>query len=164
MKECKTCNIQKPFSEFYKKARISAYPDSLAGVSSDCKGCLKKKSINAHKNDPSKRKNNELKYHFNLTIEDFNSMFEQQGGCCAICGVHQSQLKKRLGVDHDHVRHSVRGLLCSTCNVGLGMFKNDPRSLGAAVDYVTFYSELADRQTNVERIVPLKESRGYLYR
>lgn len=42
---------------------------------------------------------------------------EEQKGCCAICGKHQSKLKSKLHVDHCHVTGKVRQLLCKTCNI-----------------------------------------------
>ncbi|MCH8329663.1 MAG: hypothetical protein IIB81_04705, partial [Nanoarchaeota archaeon] len=53
---------------------------------------------------------------YGLTIEDYNNMFIEQGGCCGICGTHQSKLKLRLAVDHDQKTGKVRGLLCNNCN------------------------------------------------
>ena len=57
-----------------------------------------------------------LKCKYGLTEKDYLQMFVSQDGCCAICGVHQSVLKRRLSVDHNHATKVVRGLLCSYCN------------------------------------------------
>ena len=59
------------------------------------------------------------------TIELYNKLFIEQGGCCAICGLHQLDLPKRLSADHNHITGQVRGLLCGTCNRGLGNFQVD---------------------------------------
>jgi hypothetical protein len=59
-------------------------------------------------------------------------MFESQGGRCAIC----RQDRPPLHVDHDHETGRVRGLLCNSCNNGLGRFAHDPIVLVAASQYM----------------------------
>lgn len=94
-----------------------------------------------HLANPSKRRKELLKS-YGLTIDDYNSMYEKQEGKCAICGT----VKKRCGhdglvVDHCHNKGHVRGLLCSSCNNGLGRFKDSIESLKKAADYLMKYSE-----------------------
>lgn len=64
-----------------------------------------------------------LKERYQLTIEDYNKLFQEQQGCCAICGKHQSELKHRLNVDHNHKTGKIRGLLCPKCNTALGVYE-----------------------------------------
>jgi len=78
----------------------------------------------------------DLKRKFKITIEQYISMFEKQNGCCIICGTHQSKLKKALAVDHNHDTNKIRGLLCDTCNKGLGMFHDDINHLLNAIEYL----------------------------
>ena len=73
---------------------------------------------------------------YGITYEVYNNMFELQNGCCAICGIHQSELKKSLCVDHNHDTKKIRGLLCSKCNTGLGNFKDSLDMLYKAQDYL----------------------------
>jgi hypothetical protein len=70
---------------------------------------------------------------------DFDKMYTQQGGYCAICGIHQSELTKRLNVDHDHTTGEVRALLCHSCNVGLGHFSHSIDKLNLAIAYLHRY-------------------------
>jgi hypothetical protein len=60
---------------------------------------------------------------FNLTIEEYEAIFEYQGGVCAICD-HPPK-NKRLAVDHDHKTGLIRGLLCHYCNRTLGGMGSD---------------------------------------
>jgi hypothetical protein len=78
-----------------------------------------------------------LRYRFGISIEDYSRMFEQQGGRCAICQRHQTELKKTLHVDHDHKTGEVRGLLCVRCNSsGLGAFSDSREVVERALDYL----------------------------
>lgn len=55
-----------------------------------------------------------LKQDFNMTLEQYDKMFEKQNGLCAICKLPGINI--RLGVDHNHKTGKVRGLLCQKCN------------------------------------------------
>jgi len=72
-----------------------------------------------------------------MTPADFDAMLAAQGGGCAICG---SPLPgghyKSLLVDHSHSTGKVRGLLCDSCNMGLGCFKDERSLLRLAADYL----------------------------
>lgn len=63
---------------------------------------------------------------------------QQQDGKCAICGIAEEDAPGHGGLhlDHDHATNVVRGLLCTNCNAGLGQFKDDPRRLLSAIDYL----------------------------
>jgi hypothetical protein len=72
---------------------------------------------------------------YGLTVGEYELMFAEQGGTCKIC--HGTGLKnKRLSIDHDHKTGKVRGLLCHGCNVMIGLAKENPAHLHAAVDYL----------------------------
>ncbi len=58
-----------------------------------------------------------------FTSLDYDRVYQIQGGKCAICRQHQSEIKKTLEVDHDHDTMLVRGLLCCGCNMHLGKFE-----------------------------------------
>lgn len=87
-----------------------------------------------------------LKYDFGLTQEQYDEMFAEQGGVCAICGQPETAITRgeviRLAVDHCHASGRVRQLLCAHCNHGLGHFRDSPERLRAAADYIEFHAAL----------------------
>lgn len=80
-------------------------------------------------------KKNWLDYKYGLTEDDYQALFVSQNGCCAICK-QQEKITSRLHVDHDHEKYVVRGLLCGTCNRGLGMFYDKKELLQNAIKYL----------------------------
>ena len=68
-----------------------------------------------------------------FTVEQYDVLFKKQGGACAICG---RATKTHLYVDHDHTTGEVRGLLCSSCNLGLGNFKDSVPIMRQAILYL----------------------------
>lgn len=83
-----------------------------------------------------------LKKKYNLSVAEYNQMVKQQNGLCKVCKKPETALDKRtnkiknLAVDHCHKTGKVRGLLCSGCNGGLGLFKDNKDALLAAVEYL----------------------------
>jgi len=56
----------------------------------------------------------QLEHLYNISVGEYDAMFQAQGGGCAICG--RPPQARRLHIDHDHVTLLVRGLLCDGCN------------------------------------------------
>lgn len=77
-------------------------------------------------------KRNRLKTRYGITPEDVLSMLISQSSQCAICEI---QLES-YHIDHCHNTNVVRGLLCSSCNMGLGLFKDDSHILKRAIKYL----------------------------
>lgn len=78
-----------------------------------------------------------LRESYGISLADYDAMKESQQNCCAICGIESSKLPKILCVDHDHKTGKVRGLLCDSCNRGLGYFKDNPNITQGATQYLT---------------------------
>lgn len=73
-----------------------------------------------------------------------------QGNDCAICGEPLlPNSKTGMHIDHCHVGGYVRGLLCSLCNQGLGMFGDDPLIAIKAAGYLMQPARKAIRGLNV---------------
>lgn len=90
---------------------------------------------------PAKRRIASWKWHIRKTLgvtaEQYEEMYAAQGGKCAICGTTEpGGNRKRFCIDHCHSTGSIRGLLCVSCNSGLGYFKDDTDRLTSAVAYL----------------------------
>lgn len=143
MKQCRDCHEQKEEVLFVKNKSFSSGYDTL------CSSCNKKRVSKWRKEFPEKRakqsqregkkdysKNKHLKYHYGISLDEYNKMFHQQEGKCYLCGKHQSEVKRALSVDHCHKTGKIRKLLCQPCNTLLGMSGDDPIVLQKAIDYL----------------------------
>jgi len=74
----------------------------------------------------------ELIRRYGVDYAEYKRLVVLQNGKCAICGA-----KRKLVIDHKHNgTRNVRGLLCTHCNVGLGMLREDIAILFAAIEYI----------------------------
>jgi len=72
---------------------------------------------------------------YGISLLQYNALLDSQGGACAIC--------KRMDwngrgphVDHDHTTGKIRGIVCSSCNTGLGYIRDNPGIARAMADYL----------------------------
>jgi hypothetical protein len=84
---------------------------------------------------------NYLKRTYGITLEHYQQLLEEQDAKCKICDsegfvMNKDRHKVKLVVDHDHLTGKVRGLLCHNCNRALGLFKDNPRIIESAVNYL----------------------------
>lgn len=84
-------------------------------------------------------KNNHLKRSYGITLTDKLFMLERQNSRCLICLIFMEF--KDSCVDHNHVTGKVRGLLCNSCNQGIGFLKADNGSklFLKTIDYLKIY-------------------------
>lgn len=111
-----------------------------------CKLCQKKVSAASYAANREERIARMTEYRmekaFGLSMADYERMLADQDGRCAICGATegwyhvQAGRGRKLSVDHCHERGQVRGLLCDSCNMGIGRFKHDPDLLQKAIAYL----------------------------
>lgn len=69
---------------------------------------------------------------YNLHPEEIETIRLFQDNTCAICRAPGPQC-----IDHDHATGAVRGLLCNSCNLGLGHFEGN---IAAAGEYLKLFS------------------------
>ena len=104
---------------------------------------------------PDRIRNWRISHKFGMTVQAYDAMYASQGGVCAICKEPEtgksrgSEATKLLAVDHDHATGKIRALLCAQCNQALGMFRDKPRLLRAAIQYLEYHN--GDKETNDDR-------------
>jgi len=90
-------------------------------------------------NNPEKRKQScrahSLKSNFGITIDQWEALFDSQSRVCAICGCAET-VGNGWHTDHCHKTQKIRAILCHLCNTGLGKFKDEPKLLRKAAEYV----------------------------
>lgn len=77
-----------------------------------------------------------LKQRYNLSLEDYEKLLDSQNGQCKICGVTKCTVYDYLSVDHCHDTNNIRGLLCNSCNTGLGLLNDDTKTVKKALKYL----------------------------
>lgn len=87
-----------------------------------------------------------LKHRYGMSVEQYETLHEQQDGKCAICGKEQED--RRLAVDHDHKTGLNRGLLCIECNRAIGLFHDNPDACAAAAEYLRRYAFTSNGDRN----------------
>jgi hypothetical protein len=143
-KACTNCRMEKPVGEFsYRGGREKSRRRS------QCKVCIASLNLQRYHTKLSTkeahykahRKHSLKKY--GLTPEGYDELLHLQDGVCLICRQTETRemIKNResenlLVVDHCHTSGKVRGLLCHSCNAGLGHFKDRTDLLFAAIKYL----------------------------
>jgi hypothetical protein len=141
MKTCRTCQLDKAESEFYKRSDN----DKLMP---DCKSCKNAATTAWRKANPEATKSilqrANRKRHYGVSAEQYDSMLAAQNNRCAICETDKPGGKGTWHVDHNHMTQLVRGLLCHSCNLALGHMQDDPDRLLSAAAYVLIHQNVLD--------------------
>lgn len=153
---CKDCSRTPEEVEFGK------HPKTIDGLSIICKECNRlrvKKTMSNY--SPEKRaeiaarvksdsyRSTTLLREFGIDINFYNQLLTRQRGACAVCETVFTD-DNFPQVDHDHSTGKVRGLLCRTCNMGLGMFKDNINKLEQATNYLKRTSEASHIDTVIK--------------
>ena len=123
------------------KERIKEYARTVEYKNKKNAARKKRRAVNGK--TPNEEKSNReyhLKKTYNITLEEYDTLFLKQNGQCAICKKNQCDIKRRLSVDHSHLNGRVRGLLCYTCNTGIGYFKEDISCILEAIKYLQHHA------------------------
>lgn len=143
-KTCCRCSVPKDRGEFHK---ASGRKDGLYPV---CKACrsieTKKYSRNTYnkkyfKTDSGRyvRYTYMLKHSYNLSEEEFSGLRDKTKGVCPVClegFKYGGRTTKGIAIDHNHVTGEVRGVLCKSCNAGLGQLGDTLEAAKRLVNYL----------------------------
>jgi hypothetical protein len=124
-KQCTLCKQDLPSTNFYRQGKY------LASRCKDCVSSHRKANYNSELENARQRKKN-----YGVSAEQYDEMLKRQNYSCKLCNKTVEDNKQRLAVDHCHDTGKVRGLLCSTCNLGLGYFLDDASLLSKAIRYL----------------------------
>jgi hypothetical protein len=94
-----------------------------------------KKYSATHKKHYEKKWEESIKYKFRINAKQYYEILLAQNNVCAICGgLNKNNFK--LAIDHCHETGKIRGILCSHCNSGLGMFRDNTELMLKAIKYL----------------------------
>ena len=145
--KCRICKEDKDKSEMKKESR-----NTKLGYTNMCKDCMvdyaksyrqdnkdkiKEKKDNYYRSEKGQevaRRGNLKK--FGLDFDGYDALLKQQDYRCAVCGIEESKLKKKLCIDHNHTTGNVRGLLCPNCNMALGLLKDNKDNISNLLNYL----------------------------
>lgn len=150
-KVCTKCKVEQNLEAGFSRAA-----NKKDGYSSQCKACKKEYALlnprTRTENDAARERIRGLMRYYNMTLEEYETMWNNQEGLCAICERPERATTKAgavrlLAVDHDHRccpgRNScgqcIRALLCTDCNQSMGKAGDSPKRLRAMADYIESY-------------------------
>lgn len=149
MRECSKCGVAKPADEFRLRKDKKRGVKYLTRICRDCDNASQRARYTPEKargyraaqyaRDPTFKVRQLLRHYYGITLEQYYELLTAQDGVCAICGaafVNNGDKKGRLDVDHCKTTGRIRGLLCSSCNTGLGWFRDNADLLVKAAAYL----------------------------
>lgn len=135
-RSCTVCKQLKQVTEFtIRKTHRIGKPVSV------CNKCKVDYNRQRRLSDPERtrqiERKSKFKRQYGITLDDYYQMLDKQNGGCAICGNKKpSNRTEYFAVDHCHITGKVRGLLCTKCNRGLGLFNDNISNLQTAITYL----------------------------
>ncbi len=103
-----------------------------------------KHTQNGQLNSGCTKCNNLIKY--KITSIEYEQLVIAQNNKCSICDKPEISIDKTngklrdLSVDHNHETGKIRGLLCTGCNIGIGLFKENSQILKKAIEYLKIHN------------------------
>lgn len=148
-KVCTSCNELLPISCFRRRKNKAR---SWVSACSPCRRQWDRDKAEEVRNDPELKaakvaaiRSARLVREYGITAEEYDKMWQEQGGRCLICGGEETcknvsvwgdEKVRALAVDHCHDTGKVRGLLCKNCNTLIGFAKEDVELLRSAISYL----------------------------
>ncbi len=131
LKLCARCQEILPFSTYNMRVE-----GGKTYCVSKCRECQKA----SYRDNKDEIREIRRQHRTGAPIGTYEYLVSLYGAKCAICGAENpggtSRESGQFHIDHDHNTGLIRGLLCSTCNVGIGMLKHDISVLSSAIQYL----------------------------
>lgn len=148
VRTCYTCQQQKPIEDFRRRK------NRPLGRGYQCAACAREQVYAWKNKNPIKRRaqqarrrkkhpdkfrdamrrwrannpHSSVRNNHGISVAQYLTLVTAQAGKCAICGTDKPAGRgKKLCVDHCHATNKIRGLLCHTCNSGLGFVERFQR-------------------------------------
>jgi hypothetical protein len=130
--KCSTCKEPKTINNFWSnKSRKN-------GIASECKQCGNKKRASAYANDLNVRIKKKQKTIISKYGKEALKLNKPE--LCPICLRSEPEVTDSLNrafvIDHCHATNKIREIICTSCNKGLGYFKDNIESLQNAINYL----------------------------
>jgi hypothetical protein len=127
-KTCKRCREVKPDDAFHMRGPGMG----RMAICGDCRARRRRdRGERRRAGETSEQRRVRLLWEeYRLRPADYEALLEVQGGVCAMCG-KAPRAGARLVVDHCHTEGFVRALLCTGCNVAVGVYENHHRAASA---------------------------------
>jgi len=133
---CSACKEQKPIQVFATMgAKRAGYRNSIC---TPCRTISNRRRREAEPDLVTKlRRRSRLKTQYGISVEQYGEILASQGNVCAICTSKEPGSRmKHFPIDHCHTTGVIRGLLCTKCNRGLGLFNDNTDRMERAVKYL----------------------------
>lgn len=121
-------------------AKDNFYWKEKRGSSEDHKEYMREWRKKARAANPEYYMDFDLRRNYGVTLEWYRETLSKQNNVCAICKQPEKAVIKgkviSMPVDHCHKTGKARGLLCTKCNRGLGLFDDNPENLQNAIKYL----------------------------
>lgn len=92
-------------------------------------------------------------------MDSVNDLLRNQNNLCAICereiSFTAAEKANKPHIDHNHDTGEVRGLLCLTCNTGIGMFGDSLELLEKAMKYLDRFE--SGQRERLSELAPFNE-------
>lgn len=141
---CNSCGAFKPWGSFSDKKAKRYRNREDAKIHQvkqpTCKGCAAQSTKEWNEKNKATAKHRYLLRQYGMTEEEYNFRIISQDNKCILCDKefnHDTWCGDSPVVDHCHTHGHVRGVLCNECNRGLGYFRDSPKALLKAAEYLT---------------------------
>ena len=130
--------------KIYKRNRRSARPEEIRAYDNGYYHSVLKTDPKFKAMKAAQHRKSE----FGMTNDVFEILLASQDSRCAICNIEfdnsvgTGTRARTLCVDHCHVTNKIRGLLCGSCNKGLGLFFDSPEIMLSAITYIKKHSRI----------------------